>query len=300
MSFNQSPPSPYGGQQPPQPGPQPGYGHGYPQGGAPQQPNPYAQPPQGQPPQPPQGANPYAQPPQGQPPQPPLGPSPYGQQPYGQQPGWGGQQVPPPPPVQKSNAGKIIAIAAAVVVVAGGGLAFALMGGSSSDQGTYKLSTPSSVLGGKYTQDSSMSSKISSQMGGTQTGNDRGISNATSVSQAWKDSTDEVVLAGAYGDVSDPGTAVSTLLSAVGLSSTTDEHPSGFDGSVMKCGSKDMGLGATPICAWGDGSTVALVMWTPYIDPDNLGAASSTPTPPSVSDWAQTTAQLRGEVRVKK
>ncbi|MBV9026751.1 MAG: hypothetical protein JO362_23805 [Streptomycetaceae bacterium] len=296
MSFNERPPNPYGGQQPPpQPGPQPGYGS--PQGGAPQQPNPYTQP-QAQPPQPPQGPNPYAQP--GQPPQ---AQNPYAQQPYGQQPGWGGQQMPPPAePAKKSNTGKIIAIAAAavlVVMVVAGGLTFALMGGSSSDEGTYKLSTPSTVLGGKYTQDSS--SKLSSDMGGTQIGSDHGIANATSVAHAWKNSTDEVMFVGAYGDVSNPGAAVSTLLSAADLSSTSDEHPPGFDGSVLKCGTKDMGVGTPlPFCAWGDGSTVAIAMWLPYVDPNNVDASSSTPTPPSVSDWATTTVQLRSEVRVKK
>jgi hypothetical protein len=298
MSFNEQPPNPYGGQQPPpQPGSQPGYGP--PQDGAPQQPNPYAQP--SRPPQPPQGQNPYAQP--SQPPQPPQSQNPYAQQPYAQQPGWGGQQMPPPAePAKKGNASKIIIIAAAavgVLLVAGGGLTYALMGGSSSSEGTYKLSTPSTVLGGKYTQDTS--SKFSSDMNGTQLGSDRGISNATSVTHAWKNGTNEVMLAGAYGNVSNPGAAVSTLLSAADLSSASDQHPSGFDGSVLKCGTKDMGLDTPlPFCAWGDGSTVALTMWLPSVDPSNPDASLSAPTPPSVSDWVSTTVQLRSEVRVKK
>jgi hypothetical protein len=296
MSFNQPPPNPYGGQQPPQqPGPQPGYG--YPQGGAPQQPNPYAQP-QSQNPQPPQGQNPYAQPGQpAQPPQSPPGQNPYGQQPFGQQSGWSGPQVPPPPtPEKKSNMGKIIAIAAAVAVVAGGGLAFALVGGSNGE-GDYKLSMPDTVLGGKYTKDAANSSKL--ELNGTKTGSDTGITHGTAVSQAWKSSTDEVMLGGVYGNVTNPGAAVSKLLSEAEMSSTTDQHPSGFDGSVMKCGTKDIGLGnPTPFCAWGDGSTVALVVWLPSID--NMSTSSSLPTPPSVSAWAQTTAQLRSDVRVKK
>ncbi|MEU1625093.1 hypothetical protein ABZ746_07100 [Streptomyces sp. NPDC020096] len=278
MSFNQPPPNPYGQQT----GPQPGYG--YPQqGGVPPQPNPYGQP--GQPP-----TNPYGQPPAN---------APYGQpqqpNPYGQQPGWGGQ-VPPPPPVKKSNAGKVIGILAAVVVVAGAGIAFAVVGGAAGGGGDYKLTTPDTVLGGQYSKDSAASSDMASKM--PSSGSDSNISNGTPVSGAWKSSKDEVIFAGAYGSVSDPKTAVDTMMNgAVHGASTTDEHPSGFDGDVMKCGTQSAGIIQQPFCAWGDSSTVAMAIWMPNIDPAN---PTSMPTAPSVSDWAQTTAKLRSEVRVKK
>ncbi|MCQ4046158.1 hypothetical protein ACFOSC_18980 [Streptantibioticus rubrisoli] len=276
MSFNQPPPNPYGQQ----PGPQPGYG--YPQqGGVPPQP--------GQ-----QPTNPYGQPPTN---------APYGvpQQaapnPYGQQPGWGAQ-VPPPPPVKKSNAGKVIGILAAVVVVAGAGIAFAVMGsgGGLSGGGDYKLTTPDTVLDGKYSKDTAQSSQMTSHMDSSV--NDSGISGGQTAGAVWKASKDGVILSGAYGDVSDPSAAVDKVISE-GLkgATTTKQTPSGFDGTVMKCGQQSEGLASMPFCVWGDSSTVAIAMWMPNVDPTN---PTSLPTAPSVSDWAQTTAKLRNEVRVKK
>ncbi|MGW7008097.1 hypothetical protein ACWGCW_36230 [Streptomyces sp. NPDC054933] len=280
MSFNQPPPNPYGQQ----PGPQPGYG--YPQqGGVPPQPNPYGQP--GQPPQAP--TNPYGQPPANAP----YGMPPQGMNPQGQQPGWGGQ-VPPPPPVKKSNAGKVIGILAAVVVVAGAGIAFAIVGGGAGGGGDYKLTTPDTVLGGQYSKDPSKASMLPQP----ETGSDTGISNGQSVSAAWKNGGNELVFAGAYGDVSDPNAFVNKVISE-GLqgASATNQSPSGFDGTVMKCGTKNEGIISAPFCVWGDSSTAAMTMWVPNVDPSN---PTGMPTAPSVSDWAQTTAKLRSEVRVKK
>jgi hypothetical protein len=281
MSFNQPPPNPYGQQ----PGPQPGYG--YPQqGGVPPQP--------GQ-----QPTNPYGQPPTNAP----YGVPQQAPNPYGQQPGWGAQ-VPPPPPMKKSNAGKVIGILAAVVVVAGAGIAFAVMGGGGLSGGGYKLTTPDTVLSGQYSKDPEAAAKLNSKSPTSQ-GSDTGITNATSATGAWKSTKDELILAGAYGDVTDPKAAVDKLITAVtqGETSatqgvaTTEQHPSGFDGDVMKCGTDGQGLAQVPFCVWGDSSTVAMVMWTPSVDPSN---PTSLPTAPSLSDFAQTTAKLRNDVRVKQ
>ncbi|MDF3291217.1 DUF3824 domain-containing protein [Streptomyces silvisoli] len=282
MSFNQPPPNPYGQQ----PGPQPGYG--YPQqGGVPPQPNPYGQP--GQPP-----TSPYGQPPANAP----YGMPPQGQNPYVQQPGWGAQ-VPPPPPVKKSNAGKVIGILAAVVVVAGAGIAFAVVGsgGGLTGGGDYKLTTPDTVLDGKYSKDTAKSSQMTNQMDSSV--NDSGISEGKTAAAVWTGGSDGVVLSGAYGNVSDPSGAVDKVISE-GLkgATTTKQTPSGFDGTIMKCGQQNEGVASMPFCVWGDSSTVAIAMWMPNIDPSNPTA--SLPTAPSISDWAQTTAKLRSEVRVKK
>ncbi|AEW94103.1 MULTISPECIES: hypothetical protein [Streptomycetaceae] len=284
MSFNQPPPNPYGPPQPP--APQPGYGY-------PQQPpaaNPYAQPQ-------PQGPNPYAQGP-AQPPAPPYGqpPVPGAPGPYGQPQGWGAGPVPPPLPVKKSNKGKIVGIVAGVVVVAAIAVGAVTLTGATSSGGGYKLDTPATVLGGQYTKDSTMPGATGGDSD-TQKGSDKGITDATSVRGAWKSSKDEIILGGAYGDVTDPKSAVGTLLSAAGMKDATDQKPSGFDGDLMQCGVKDFGIYKAPFCAWGDNSTVALVMWNG--NPDTV-ATGGLPTPPSTADFAQTVAKLRGEIRVKK
>lgn len=272
MSYNQPPPQPgYG--PPQQPGPygqppqQPAPGYGYPQQPAPPQPGPYAGQPGGYPQQ----------------------PGPYGHPGFPQQPGQPGWGAPPPPP--RGGKGKVIGIVIGVVVgvaVIGGG-ALALVGASGGGQ--YKLSMPSTLLDG-YAKDQT----ATDAMGGSQTGSDKGISDGTSVSAAYKKGTEQLSIGGAYGDVTDPKAAVDAVLQGAFKSSAakaTEQHPSGFDGDVMKCGTMDLQTAAAPYCVWGDDSTVAVVL---YVNADFTGSTKY----PSVSEFAGTTAKIRDEVRVKK
>ncbi|MFG2191631.1 hypothetical protein [Streptomyces sp. NPDC048639] len=284
MSHNQ--PGPYGGQPPQQPGP---YG-GQP-GQPPQQPGPYGQPPQQPPGQPgygyPQqgGAVPPQQPaygyPQGQPQQ----PGPYGQQP---QMGWG---TPPPPP-PASNKGKIIGIVAGVValavIVVG---AIAMLGGGGGD---YKLDTPATVLGGEYKENDALTQK---QGVTPQTGSGSGIEDGKTANAGYAGDDSVISFAGGYGNVTDPEEAVDAILQGASRgASPKEQKPSGFDGDVMKCSEISFGIVKLPACAWGDDSTAAIVLWGPKpgtTDPSSLN-------PPSVEEWAETTAKFRNDVRVKK
>jgi hypothetical protein len=255
--------------------------------GAPQQPNPYG----GQPAPGPQGGPGYGYP-QAQ-------PNPYGGQPagygYPQQPGgWGAV----PPPQSGGNKGKIIGFAIggiALVAAIGVGISV-LVGGSGA--ASYKLTTPDTVLSGSYTKDPEMTS----EMGSTSTGSDSTISNGTSVKGAWKNGNDELVFGGAYGSVTDPSKAMDTLITSVFAgTTTTTETPSGLDGgATMKCGQKDFGLYQATFCVWADSSTVGMAMWTPTKEAVASSVTTSLSlTSPSVSDWAQTTANFRNNVRVQ-
>lgn len=297
MSFNQPPPQPgfggqsgYGGQggqpqqppvppgqpQPPAPGygypqqppaPQPAAGYGYPQ-----QPGPYGQQP-----------GPYAQQ---------LGP--YGQQPgpYGQQPGaWG---APPPP---SGGKGKIIGIVIGVVVavaVIGGGIVALTSGGVTGGGGDYKLSMPTALLDGQYTKSGNDAS-----LSNGKTGDDAGIDDATTVSGTYKKGSTQLIVTGAYGDVSDPNTVLDKMLGAfnskagaAGGEPPKEVHPSGFDGDIMKCGTLGTAATAFPYCAWADDSTVALAV---DMNMDFTGATKA----PSLTEWADSTVKIRDEVRVK-
>lgn len=284
MSFNQPPPQPgWGGQpgygnppQPPTP-PQPQVPPGY--GAAPQ-------PGYGYPPQP-------AQPPQGGFPQQPGA--------WGQQPGaWG-----TPPPPSGGGKGKVVGIVIGVVLaiaLIGGGLMFLLGGtdgGLGGGGGDYTLSMPATLLGGEYAKDQSNSAN--SGLSNGESGNDAGIKSAKTVSGAYKNSShSQLVVSGAYGDISDPSAALDAMLTgfknSAGSSTgqaPTEQHPAGFDGDIMKCGTFGSGGVSFPYCAWADDSTVAMAMNM------NLDILGSTRTP-SLSEWADSTVKIRDEVRVKK
>lgn len=327
MSYNQPPPGPYGQQppqqpnpygQPPQPPQQPGYGYPPQQG---------QQPGYGYPQQPPGGV-----PPQGPPQQPGYGyPQQPGQpQPYGQ-PGMPG----PPMPPQSGGKGKTIGLVVGALVVVGaiiGG--FVLFSGDGDDDGggnggnsevaddgkKYKLDTPATLLTDyKRMGDSN-----------TTTGNEFnaseqkriGITNGTGVRSNYStanigggDSTAPpdpeemasakvISLIGAYGDVADPEKSVDAFFSHMTKEASSDEDaevvgspekqsPSGFENGIMKCqvikdNSAQPGEPSeTPMCVWGDKSTIAAVV-----------SANAGGTTPSLSEAAQTAADVRKEVRV--
>ncbi|MCM2576012.1 hypothetical protein [Streptomyces meridianus] len=330
MSHNE--PGPYGGQ-PQQPHYDP-YGDGYqqpgPYGGQPQQPHydPYGDPqadPYGQQ----QGQPGYGYPQQPPPEQPGYG---YPQQPPPQQPGYGygypqqetaygypQQQQPPPPPQQdpygeqhspygqeqaewdapaeRSSSGRTIGIAAAAVfllVIVGTVVWFSGGGGAGGNGDGYTLTTPAKVMGGEFSKNQEQSEKMPK----SQSGDDTGISDATSVSAVYTNDKAQLSFGGAYGDVTDPSAAVDQIIAGGPFKDTrvTAQKPAGFDGDVMKCGELDMEVFKTPFCVWGDSSTAALVMYSPTPKAATDGKIST----PSVGDWAETTAKFRKDVRVKE
>ncbi|AXK34167.1 hypothetical protein DVA86_17430 [Streptomyces armeniacus] len=320
MSYNQPPPGPYGQQPPQQPNPygqqpqQPGYGY------PPQQ-----QPGYGYPQQPPAGAPPQGGQPQYGYPQQPGQPTPYGQ------PGMPGPPVPP----QGGGKGKTIGLVVGALVVVGaivGG--FVLFSGGDDDDGgsggnggtnevaddgkKYKLDTPPTVLT-DYKRMGNADTTTGDEFSAAEQKR-IGISNGTGVQGAYS-TTDfggdgsgatpdpaEIASAkmlrmmGAYGEVADPEKSVDTFFTymqgeltkdgeAEVVGSPEQQSPNGFENGIMKCqvikdSSPEAGQPSEiPMCVWGDKSTIAAVM-------------PIQATAPSLQEAAQTTADLRKEVRV--
>ncbi|MFF1696047.1 hypothetical protein ACFVXC_20855 [Streptomyces sp. NPDC058257] len=315
MSYNQ--PGPYGGQPQQQPGPY---------GGQPQQPGPYGQ--QGpygapqQPPQPPQQQPGYGYPqqpqgPYGQQPQAPYGQAPYGQAPYGQAPPSGGGG---------KKAGIVIGAVVAIVAVGAGVWWFTAGkdGGSVADDGkTYKLTAPASIIGGEYKQDNSGAG------GGGMSSSDlkdlekQGVGSPKDAHGAYNSgsgaSMKSLNFSGVYGEIDDPEKVVDAMFAEMKKKSTDEPGsvkligspeeftPDGFDNGVMKCQKAEFRLGApdkaeqeddipntfqTPMCVWGDHSTVASVGHS-----DASAVASGKDI--SLDTAADLTAKLRADVRVE-
>ncbi|MGW6024867.1 hypothetical protein [Streptomyces sp. NPDC055099] len=288
MSYNQ--PGPYGGQPPQQPGP---YGQQAPYGG-PQQP-PAPQPGYG-----------YPQHPQG----------PYGQQPhapYGQPPSSGGGK----------KAGIIVAAVVAVAVIGAGVWWFTAGkdGGSVADDGkTYKLTTPASILGGEY-------KKADSGGGGGMTSSDlkdleqQGVSNPKDVFAAYNygegSAMKSLNYSGVYGEIDDPEKVVDAMFAEMEKKSTEEPGsiqligspeeftPDGFENGVMKCQQAEFKMGETgagdegvpnsfktPMCVWGDHSTVAYAAYSDV-------AATASGADIKLENVASLVTNLRDDVRVE-
>ncbi|MFK0151820.1 hypothetical protein ACIQVL_06500 [Streptomyces sp. NPDC090499] len=323
MSYNQ--PGPYGGPPPQQPGPygqQPGPyggppqapqpGYGYPQQ-APPQPGPYGQ----QPPQPPQPG--YGYPQQGVPPQ----PNPYGQQPPYGQPPYGVPQ-PPAPAGGKKRTGLVVGAVAVVAAVAVG--AYFVLAGSNGgdgikDDGAHKLTTPATVVNGTYKKSDSADTSGGLTDSDVSDFEKMGVKNPKSVSAGYGSgsglTTKSLSFAGVYGTIDDPEAVVDAMFAKVKSESeksgSTDRSklvgspetvsPAGFANGIMKCQvvQIDNSSGAsagepttlkTPMCIWGDHSTVAIVTAFSYA---NLAGSDSS----LVAGNADIAAKLRNEVRVK-
>ncbi|MEU6484700.1 hypothetical protein [Streptomyces sp. NPDC046887] len=305
-------PGPYGQQQPPAQAPQPGYGYpqqapqgvppqqqgyGYPQG-APQQ-QPYGQP---------QAPGPYGQPPQ--------------QPPYGAAPG----QYPPPPPAPAGGGGKkagliLGAVAVVAAIAVGAYFVFGNGGGSDiADDGPHKLITPETVLG-EYKKDGSGSSSDDEIL---KNASKWGVQDPKDVSSAYEagDKANPlggklITFGGVYGKIEDPEKVVDGFFAFMKTKAAQDDEdmkmnfvgepkeyqPAGFEGAVLKCqqakgtpkeeaptgGPKELNL---TVCAWGDYSTMAMVM--PLTMADVMAGKASSP-----EDAAAIAAKLRKEVRVK-
>ncbi|CAM5661521.1 putative protein OS=Streptomyces alboniger OX=132473 GN=CP975_11860 PE=4 SV=1 [Streptomyces alboniger] len=274
-----------------------------PYGGAqPQQPGPYGQPPQGVPPQQPYGQAPYGQAPQ----------APYGQYPGAPQSGGG----------KKTGLiiGAVVVVAAAAV---GGYFLFAgSEDGSVADDGkTYKLTAPATVLGG-------FKKLEGSDGGGGMSSSDlkdleqRGVSDPEDVHAAYQSgegaSMKSLNYSGVYGKVGDPEKVVDAMFAEMEKNSVNGSDgamkligepeeftPDGFENGIMKCqkaeyrmgeaGSGDAGVPnsfQTPMCVWGDHSTVAYAV---YSD----AAATAAGKDIALGDVATQVAELRDDVRVE-
>ncbi|MEU1130621.1 hypothetical protein ABZ383_12280 [Streptomyces sp. NPDC005900] len=256
-----------------------------------------------------------AQPPQQQ-------PGPYGQQPqapYGQ---------PPAPPRGGGGRKKTGLVIGAVVVVAaaavGGYLLFAGDDSSSvADDGkTYKLTAPATVLGGYKKLDASAGG------GGMSSGDlkdleKRGVSDPKDVHAAYQHGEGTTMKTfnylGVYGEVDDPEKVVDAMFAEMEknslngsdggmklIGSPKEFTPDGFAHGVMKCqmgefsmggegGAEDSGVPdsfQTPMCAWGDHSTVAYAVFS---DAGATGRGKDI----ALSDVAAQVAELRDDVRVE-
>ncbi|MEV7196566.1 hypothetical protein AB0N81_32915 [Streptomyces sp. NPDC093510] len=285
-----------------------------------QQPGPYGGPPQ-QPQQPQPG--PYGQPPQGVPPQQPYGQpaQPYGygqppQAPYGQYPG-------PPQGGGKKKTGLVIG---AVVVVAalavGGYFVYDKVSASSvSDDGkTYKLTAPETVLG-SYKKDTSAGDAGGMSSSDLADLEKQGVRNPKDAHAAYnygKGATMKSLnYSGAYGEIDDPEKVVDAMFAEMEKDSAKSDGglkligspeeftPDGFENGVMKCQKAEYKMGEigaddegvpnsfqTPMCVWGDHSTVA---YATYSDVAATGSGEEI----SLDNVATQVANLRDDVRVE-
>ncbi|MFE2854126.1 hypothetical protein ACFXJO_23715 [Streptomyces lavendulae] len=313
MSYNQ--PGPYG-QQPQQPGP---YGQQ-----PPPPPGPYGQPapqpgygyPQQTPPPPPPPAFPQQGGYQQQPPQPAYG--------YQQPPQQG--YMPPPQPPKKSKAGPIIAVVAVVAVIGGAGWWFlgGGSGGSVSDATKgYKLVAPDSV--GEFQKNPKYQEQPISDKD-KQEAEAAGIKNPTKVGMSYLSGDPKTPLtnkglnfSGYYGDIADPEKTVDGFFAMAKLNASKNNDkltadligspkeitPSGFKGAILKCqeikftskdpkatgGIKEF---ASPICIWGDYSTVGMVTAS------DMASALSGKAGYTLEQDADLAAKLYNTARVKK
>lgn len=288
MSYNQ--PGPYGNQ-PPQQQQQPGpYGQQAPYGG-PQQP-PAPQPGYG-----------YPQQPQG----------PYGQVPAAPPQGGGGKK-----------AGIIVGVVVAVAAI-GAGVWWFTAGkdsGSVADDGkTYKLTAPASVLGGEYKKDTSGGSGGGMSSSDLKELEQQGVSNPQDVFAAYNygegSTMKSLNYSGVYGEIDDPEKVVDAMFAEMKKKSTEEPGsiqligdpeeftPDGFENGVMKCQQAEFKMGETgagdegvpnsfktPMCVWGDHSTVASAAYSDV-------AATASGADIELENVASLVANLRDDVRVE-
>ncbi|MFI2613564.1 hypothetical protein [Streptomyces sp. NPDC018584] len=253
------------------------------------------------------------------------------QQPYAQPGGHGQPQQPAPygpyPTPQQGGGKKTALIIGAVVVVAaaavGGYFLFAKSDSSSvADDGrTYKLTAPATVLG-------SFKKAGGSGGGGGMSSSDledlekRGVSDPKDVHAAYRYGEGAAMkslnYSGVYGEVADPEKIVDAMFAETEKNSMNGSDggmkligepeeftPDGFENGIMKCQKAEYRMGSvgtddgdvpnsfqTPMCVWGDHSTVAVAV---YSD----AAATRAGEDIALRDVATQVANLRDDVRVQ-
>ena len=204
---------------------------------------------------------------------------------------------PPVPPRSGNRRAVVVAVAVIAAAVSAVG-AFVLLnddgsGGDGPNEAgaAYKLTTPGMVIQGDYVRDRKRSGPR----------DDGFVARGTAFSATYDGYNGMLVFRGAHGTITNPGTAVDSLLSEAGLDDgiTADRPPAGYEVDVWKCGATAVGASERPFCAWGDRTTVGLVTWGPPrpskggTDPDYVSA-------PSPARWLDTVRSFRDEVRVER
>ncbi|MEV0253019.1 hypothetical protein AB0H82_01910 [Streptomyces sp. NPDC050732] len=256
-------------------------------------------------------------------------PGPYAAQP--QQPGPYGQYPqapygPPPVPPQGGGKKKTGLVIGAVVVVAalavGGYFVYDKVSASSvSDDGkTYKLTAPETVLG-SYKKDTSAGDAGGMSSSDLADLEKKGVSNPKDAHAAYNYGKGAAMkslnYSGVYGEIDDPEKVVDAIFAEMEKDSARTEGglkligspeeftPDGFGNGIMKCqkaefkmgetGADDQGVPnsfQTPMCVWGDHSTVA---YATYSDAATTGSGAEI----SLDDVATQVANLRDDVRVE-
>ncbi|MBQ0983419.1 hypothetical protein KBZ10_02475 [Streptomyces sp. F63] len=280
-----------------------------------QQPGPYGGPPQQQP----QGGPGYGHPGQpggygGQPA--PYHPGAYGGHPQGQPQPYGRVSPPAPGGGKGRTAGIVAGAVVAVAAIAGGVVLFGGGGpGGGGDMAPYTVKLPEKLVNGEYTRAEGGDGQGGGLAGGKEAAK-LGVRNGSSVSGSYTNAAnDNLVVAGLYGEIDDPGAAVDRLFAqmeknqeAVSATVRIDEvtpvreySPDGFDGTVMKCktqkatagsGAAEVTSGAT-FCAWGDTSALGVVQFQ-ITSMDDSSELKST------DEVAEMTNTARDESRVEK
>ncbi|MDX3227033.1 hypothetical protein [Streptomyces sp. ME19-01-6] len=224
--------------------------------------------------------------------------------------------TPPVPPQAGSSKQKTIGIAVGVLIVVGGIVGGVVLFGGDSDSAErvpddgkrYKLTAPDNVLGqykvwGDSAQEQDAVSDEATLLG---IGNGKRINNNWSTVDTIDPDSDfdnnkSIVFVGFYGKVDDPGKSVDAYFDIMRrgsrfselIGSKEKQSPIGFKNGIMKCqyqksdaepGQPD----TTPVCIWGDHSTVGLVT-----------VVDATKKKLSLKEGARIAADLRNEIRVE-
>ncbi len=234
----------------------------------------------------------------------------------------------PPPGAPKKKTGLIVGAVVVALAVIGGGAYFLTSGGSSSvadDGKKYKLTTPATVLGGEFTESApaaggggGMSSSDINELEG------KGIANPTEATGQYKSgegaTLKNIAFSGLYGEIEDPEEVVDAMFAefkknsdkgagkpgTLKLVGSPEEFtPEGFENGIMKCQDAEFVMGEasttnaslpnsfkTPMCVWGDHSTLAYVSYS-----DVASTATGRAIP--LADAAANAAKLRNDVRVE-
>ncbi|MEU7135211.1 hypothetical protein [Streptomyces sp. NPDC046261] len=284
------------------------------------------------------------------PPIPPQQPNPYGQgygQGYPQQPapgGWGQPQAPgpygqypPPMPPQGGGKGKVIGITIGALVVVGalvGGILF-FTGGSDSDEvggangdgggvpakmAPYTIEMPQTLLDGKYTKSSSLSSSKDTQdLSNDAKAKEFGIANGTGKKGSYTNSEKQrLKVTGVYGDLADPAKTVDALFADMEknqatykdrietVSETAAYRPAGFDGVSLKCKTQRIkssvsssSVTEVSTCIWGDASAMGIVEHR-VAKSSGSSTSSATGNVMSAKELSEATVKVRNEVRKAK
>lgn len=255
-------------------------------------------------------------------------PGPYGgPAPYGAPAPYGYPQQPPPPDPSSGGgkkAGLIVGVVVAVAAI-GAGVWWFTAGkdsGSLADDGkTYKLTSPASVLGGQYKKDTSGGDGGGMSSSDLKDLEQQGVSDPKDAYAAYNygegSTMKSLNFSGVYGEIEDPEKVVDAMFAEMEKESTGEPGsmsligspeeftPDGFENGVMKCQEAEFTMGETgpddegvpnsfktPMCVWGDHSTVAYATYSDV-------ATTADGADIKLENVASLVANLRDDVRVE-